>query len=133
MADLSSFKFSDTLNQTELLLKTMRDLLVHIGKRDCLPNQSVFQRITDYAIGQLLNYNQQQDEPTTLTQFVEAHRLLRLSQEDFQHFGEALIRTFEIELPHNEMHQRTMAALEIVIWPGIFYMMQQCAPAQPAN
>ena len=87
----------------------------------------------EHALGQLLNYNQQQEEPTTLTQFVQAHRRLGLSQEDFVHFGEALIKTFEAELPPNAARQRTMAALEIIIWPGIFYMMQQCGPAQPAN
>ena len=87
-------------------------------------------RMLDFALGQLLNYRQQQSEPTTLTAFVDAHSRLGLTTEDFKHFGEALIDTFDAELTGDLERQRTMAALEIVIWPGIYYLMQKCAPTE---
>lgn len=82
----------------------------------------------DYAVGQLLNFDQQQSEPTTLTQFVERHRGFGLSGDDFRTFGNALIETFDAGLTETRLRQRMMAALEIVIWPGIYYMIQQCVP-----
>lgn len=80
------------------------------------------------ALGQLLNYSQQQSEPTTLTQFVERHRQLGLTKDDFKHFGEALIEALDSELETHEDSHRAMAALEIVIWPGIYYMIDKCTP-----
>jgi len=85
-------------------------------------------RLLDYAVGQLLNFNQQQSEPSTLTQFVERHRQLGLSKDDFENFGNALLGTFDAALSHEGKRQRMLAALEIVIWPGIYYMIQHCAP-----
>jgi hemoglobin-like flavoprotein len=85
-------------------------------------------RMLDYAVGQLLNFNQQQSEPSTLTQFVERHRQLGLSKDDFENFGNALLGTFDAALSHAGKRQRMLAALEIVIWPGIYYMIQHCAP-----
>jgi serine/threonine protein kinase len=82
-----------------------------------------------FALGQLLNYTQQQSEPTTLTQFVESHRRLGLNADDFRHFGEALIETFYAKLSKARERQWKMAALEIVIWPGIDYLVQKCTPA----
>ena len=87
-------------------------------------------RMLDFALGQLLNFNQLQSEPTTLTQFVDRHRELNLSKEDFEVFGNALVETFDAGLARENERHRMLAALEIVIWPGIFYMIQQCtAPA----
>ena len=83
-----------------------------------------------FALGQLLNYNQQQSEPTTLSQFVERHSQLQLTEQDFKHFGEALIETFESKLRNDDDHDWTMAALEIVVWPGIYYLMQKCTRAE---
>ena len=85
-------------------------------------------RMLDYAVGQLFNFNQQQSEPSTLTQFVERHRQLGLSKDDFENFGNALLGTFDAALSHAGKRQRMLAALEIVIWPGIYYMIQHCAP-----
>jgi serine/threonine protein kinase len=86
-------------------------------------------QMLDFALGQLLNYRQEQSEPTTLTQFVQRHSRLGLTEDDFEHFGEALIETFDYELKGDIEYQRTAAALEIVIWPGIHYLIQQCVPA----
>ncbi len=94
-------------------------------------------QMLDLALGQLLNYNQHQSEPTTLSMFVEPHKKFGLTEDDFRHFGEALIQTFDEELQAIEANvpegQRTrlraLAALEIVIWPGIDYFIQQCRPA----
>jgi hypothetical protein len=52
MADLSSFNLPEAMRDADLLLKIMRDLLVHIEKSDALPDRRVFRHITDYAIGQ---------------------------------------------------------------------------------
>src|SRR5262249_32786929 len=79
-----------------------------------------------FALGQLLNYDQQQTEPTTLSQFIDRHSKLGLVPEHFAQFGEALIDTFEDELREDPDHDRTRAALEIVIWPGIRYLMEKC-------
>jgi hypothetical protein len=84
-------------------------------------------RMLDFALGQLLNFNQLQSEPTTLTQFVDRHRELNLSKEDFEVFGNALVETFDAGLARENERHRMLGALEIVIWPGIFYMIQQCA------
>jgi serine/threonine protein kinase len=81
----------------------------------------------DTALGQLFNYGQNQSEPTTLTQFVKTHVQLRLSADDFTHFGEALIETFDCHLQGVEESQRILAAIEITIWPGIYYLMKHCA------
>jgi serine/threonine protein kinase len=83
-------------------------------------------RMLDYAVGQLFNFNQQQSEPTTLTQFIDRHEKLGLSKEDFESFGTALIESFDAGLTGDRIHERMMAALEIVIWPGIYYMIQRC-------
>jgi serine/threonine protein kinase len=90
-------------------------------------------RMLDYAIGQLLNFNQQQSEPSTLTQFVERHQQLGLSKDDFEKFGNALIESFDIGLARERKRQRMMAALEIVIWPGIYYMIQHCTSERGAS
>jgi serine/threonine protein kinase len=79
-----------------------------------------------FALGQLLNYSQQQSEPTTLSQFVETHRRLDLTPADFEQFGEALVETFDSYLDDHDERARTLAALEIVIWPGIDYLVQKC-------
>lgn len=84
----------------------------------------------DYAVGQLLNFDQQQSEPTTLTQFVERHRGFGLSEDDFRTFGHVLIESFDAGLAETRLRQRMMAAIEIVIWPGIYYMIQQCVTPQ---
>jgi serine/threonine protein kinase len=85
-------------------------------------------QMLDYAVGQLLNFSQQQSEPTTLTQFVAAHGKLGLSKDDFEEFGNALIESFDAGLAKERRYSRMMAALEIVIWPGIYYMVQKCTP-----
>jgi hemoglobin-like flavoprotein len=84
-------------------------------------------RLLHLAIGQLLNYNQQQGEPTTLTRYAESHGGKKLSAEDFKEFGYALVDTFHESLPDNGDRETKMAALEIVIWPGIGYMIERCA------
>jgi serine/threonine protein kinase len=78
------------------------------------------------ALGQLLNYDPEQLEPTTLSQFVDSHSKLGLSADDFTQFGEALIETFDFELRGNAERHRTIAALETLIWPGIRYLIQKC-------
>lgn len=80
----------------------------------------------DFALGQLLNYSQQQSEPTTLSQFVDRHRRLGLTKDDFKHFGEALIEALDAELQQDKDSHRAMAALELVIWPGIYYLIDKC-------
>src|SRR5262249_46663052 len=57
------------------------------------PDMSRQHQMLDSALGQLLNYHRHQLEPTTLTSFVKAHKDLELKEEDFNHFGEALIKT----------------------------------------
>jgi hypothetical protein len=91
-------------------------------------------QLLGFALGQLLNYSQQQSEPTTLTQFVETHRRLDLTAVDFEQFGEALVETFDSHLDGSDADERarTLAALEIVIWPGIDYLVQKCAQAGKA-
>jgi serine/threonine protein kinase/hemoglobin-like flavoprotein len=84
-------------------------------------------RMLDYAVGQLLNFNQLQSDPTPLTQFVDRHRRLGLSQRDFEIFGNVLMETFAAALAGEAEHDRMLAALEIVIWPGIDYMTSRCA------
>jgi serine/threonine protein kinase len=83
-----------------------------------------------FALGQLLNYNQQQSEPTTLSQFVGRHSQLQLTEQDFKHFGEALIETFDSKLRNDDDRDGIVAALEIVVWPGIYYLMQKCTRAE---
>jgi hypothetical protein len=61
-----------------------------------------------------------------LTQFINRHEKLGLSKEDFESFGTALIESFDAGLTGDRKHERMMAALEIVIWPGIYYMIQKC-------
>jgi serine/threonine protein kinase len=78
------------------------------------------------ALGQLLNYDPEQLEPTTLSQFVDRHSRLGLIADDFTQFGEALIETFDFELRGNSENHRTIAALETLIWPGIRYLIQKC-------
>src|SRR5205814_10180826 len=78
------------------------------------------------ALGQLLNYDPEQLEPTTLSQFADRHSKLGLVADDFTQFGEALIETFDFELRGNAERHRTIAALEIIIWPGIRYLIQKC-------
>jgi hypothetical protein len=84
-------------------------------------------RLLDDAIGQLLNFRQQQSEPTTLTKFVARHKRMGLSRPDFENFGHALIESFDAALAGVPKQQRMMAAIEIVVWPGIYYMISQCA------
>ncbi len=85
------------------------------------------------ALSQLLNFDQQQLEPTTLARFVEEHKKRRLTADDFVQFGEALIETFDKELRREPDHHRMIAALEIIIWPGIHYLTQKCVmPHQTA-
>jgi hypothetical protein len=96
------------------------------------PDMTRQHEMLNFALGQLLIYTQQQSEPTTLTQFVESHKRLGLSADDFQHFGEALIETFYAKLSKARDRQWKMAALEIVIWPGIDYLVQKCTPAGDA-
>jgi hypothetical protein len=90
-------------------------------------------KMLDFALGQLLNYTQEQSEPTTLTQFIASHARLGLDADDFRHFGEALIETFYAKLSKARERQWKMAALEIVIWPGIDYLAQKCAPGSQPN
>jgi serine/threonine protein kinase len=94
------------------------------------PDMSRQHQMLDEAVGQLLNFNQQQSEPTTLTKFVKRHTEFGLSKDDFEEFGNALIESFDAGLTQERGHERMMAALEIVIWPGIYYMIQQCTPTE---
>jgi serine/threonine protein kinase len=96
------------------------------GLREKFSDMSRQYRMLNDAIGQLLNFRQQQCEPTTLTQFVSQHKNRGFSKHDFEEFGNALIESFDIGLAKAEGRQRMMAALEIVIWPGIYYMIEQC-------
>jgi len=77
----------------------------------------------DGALGQLLNYRQQQREPTTLSGIRASHRPQGLSADDYRDFGHALIETFERRLPRDDQHAARIAALEIVIWPAIYYFI----------
>jgi truncated hemoglobin YjbI len=90
------------------------------------PDMSRQHRMLDDAVAQLLNFRRQQFEPTTLTRLVATHKDRGLSKRDFEKFGEALIETFDASLAQTPNGQRMMAALEIVIWPGVDYMAQQC-------
>lgn len=82
----------------------------------------------DVELGQLLNYRQKQAEPTTLSQFVERYARLELSADDFIQFGEALIETFDATLKKDAPNRNSViAALEIIIWPGIHYLIEHCA------
>lgn len=83
-------------------------------------------KMLEVALGQVLNYTQQQDEPTTLTQLIEPHRKLDLTTDDFFIFGETLIETFNSSMPKSRERERIMAALEIIVWPAIEYLMQKC-------
>jgi serine/threonine protein kinase len=83
-------------------------------------------KMLEVALGQVLNYTQQQDEPTTLTQLIEPHRKLDLTTDDFIIFGETLIETFNSSMPKSRERERIMAALEIIVWPAIEYLMQKC-------
>ncbi|MEO0601297.1 MAG: globin domain-containing protein [Myxococcota bacterium] len=77
----------------------------------------------DSALGQLLNYRQQQREPTTLSAIRASHRPRGLSGDDYRSFGHALIETFEARLPRDGEHAARLAALEIVIWPALYYFI----------
>ena len=90
-------------------------------------------KMLDFALGQMLNYSQQQSDPTTLSQFVELHAQLKLSADDFIHFGEALVETFDVELKCAPERYRAMAALEIIIWPAIHYLIQKCVEPNRAE
>jgi hypothetical protein len=90
-------------------------------------------KMLDFALGQMLNYSQQQSDPTTLSQFVELHAQLKLSVDDFIHFGEALVETFDAELKCAPERYRAMAALEIIIWPAIHYLIQKCVEPNRAE
>jgi serine/threonine protein kinase len=95
--------------------------------RDKFPSDLTRQyKMLDSALGQLFNYGQNQSEPTTLTQFIKTHARLRLSADDFKHFGEALVETFDDQLQGAEERERILAAIEITIWPGIYYLMKHC-------
>ncbi len=77
----------------------------------------------DGALGQLLNYREQQREPTTLSAIRASHRPRGLTGDDYRHFGHALIETFEQRLPDDEQREARLAALEIVIWPALYYFI----------
>jgi hemoglobin-like flavoprotein len=87
-------------------------------------------QMLDYAIGQLLNFNQQQSEPTTLSQFVARHKGFGLSRQEFETFGNVPVESFDAGLADDRQRRRMMAALEIVIWPGIYYLIQRCTPPE---
>ena len=89
------------------------------------------QQMLDFVLEQLLNYRQKQAEPTTLTQFVERHADLGLSADDFIQFGEALVEAFEAALKKDAPKRNSIiAALEIIVWPGIHYLIDKCVPAR---
>ena len=90
-------------------------------------------RMLHFAVGQLLNYDQGQSEPTTLSQFIERHSKLGLVPDNFTQFGEALIETFDFELRGDSDRHRTIAALEIIIWPGIRYLIENCTHSSLAE
>jgi serine/threonine protein kinase len=79
-----------------------------------------------FAAGQLLNFSQRQSEPTTLSHFVAMYAQFGLTVDDFVQFGEALVDTFASELADDPESHRTMAAFEIIIWPAIDYLIQNC-------
>jgi serine/threonine protein kinase len=108
----------------ESFYKRFLDKATHL--RGKFPTPMNHYQMLHHAIGQLLNFRKQQSEPTTLTQFVDKHGTRGLSKRDFEEFGVALIESFDASLANVEGHQRMMAALEIVIWPGILFMIQQC-------
>jgi TIR domain len=86
-------------------------------------------RILHEALGQLLNFRQPHGgEPTTLTRFTLPHKRLGLFREDYRIFGKALIDTFEVEMQRYSKGDREffLAALELVIWPGIYYFIEKC-------
>ena len=90
------------------------------------PDMTRQHQMLHFALGQLLNFSQKQAEPTTLSQFVEQHARFGLTADDFVQFGEALVDTFAAELASDPECHRTMAAFEIIIWPGIDYLIQNC-------
>jgi serine/threonine protein kinase len=97
------------------------------------PDMARQHQMLHFGLGQLLNFSQKQAEPTTLSQFVTLHARFGLTAEDFVQFGEALIDTFAAELAGDPNCHRTMAAFEIIIWPGIDYLIRQCVAQPPSQ
>jgi serine/threonine protein kinase len=79
----------------------------------------------DAALGMMLNYNEAQDEPTPLTSLAMRHKAFVLAESSYTAFGEALIETFGQFLPDDDQLQLNVAALEIVIWPAIYYFIER--------
>ncbi len=77
----------------------------------------------DLGLQQLLNYRQGQVEPTTLSTLRELHRSFNPTTEEWKIFGNCLIDAFEAHLPHDEKRAARLAALEVIIWPGIYYFI----------
>lgn len=79
--------------------------------------------ILDGAIGALLNYRDDQGEPTTLSHIVATHKNMGLDAEDFKVFGEVFLETLR---RHNVTVDR-VDSWEAVIWPGLNYLIANCA------
>jgi serine/threonine protein kinase len=94
-------------------------------------------RILHEALGQLLNFRQPHGgDPTSLTRFVLPHKHLGLSREDYRAFGKALVDTFDDGM--QQLHSKGdrefhLAALELVIWPGIYYFIEKNCEPRPGR
>jgi hypothetical protein len=82
------------------------------------------------ALGQLLNYSPfLGGDPTTLTRYIKRHKELGLTREEFRMFGHALIKTFQDGMPIDftkSKRELCRAAIEVIIWPGIYYFIEKC-------
>ena len=78
--------------------------------------------ILDHAISFLLNYRDDQNEPTTLSGTVSSHRGMRLEPQDFRVFGETFLQTLRDFRASND----DVDAWEAVIWPGLNYLVRNC-------
>lgn len=81
----------------------------------------------DLAIGQLFNFARGQAEPTPLTPFVAGHVDMALSAQDFETFGEKLLDTLGSRLADGPERAFALASWDVMIWPGIDYMIKACA------
>jgi serine/threonine protein kinase len=90
------------------------------------------------ALGQLINFRVPHGgEPTTLTRFILPHKNLsiKLSRDDYEVFGKTLVDTFDDCMQFYPKSDRDfyLAAIDLVIWPGIDYFIENCCePRQPA-
>jgi serine/threonine protein kinase len=82
-------------------------------------------RMLDMAIQQMLNFRQEEPEPTTISWTVQSHqKKLKLTREQVEKFFAAFLQTLEAG---GQTDEETLQAWRITLLPGIEYMLSHMA------